>query len=111
MGDPTKRNILPSTGSVFDNLGFRIRLIVRLMKDRRVHPLVKVLPIAALIYLFVPDLAPGPIDDAAVLWLGGFLFVELCPPEVVQEHVRDMTAVIEGEWREVDEPPPDSEPS
>lgn len=111
MGDQSQRNIIPSAGGVFDNLGFRIRLIIRLMKDRRVSPLVKVLPIAALIYLFVPDLAPGPIDDAAVLWLGGFLFVELCPPEVVQEHVRDMTAVIDGEWREVDEPPSESEGS
>lgn len=111
MGDPSKRIILPSSGGVFDNIGFRIRLIIRLMKDHRVSPLVKILPIAALIYLFAPDLAPGPIDDVAVLWLGGFLFIELCPPEVVQEHVLDMTAVIEGEWREVDDPPPEPEGS
>jgi hypothetical protein len=28
----------------------------------------------------------GPIDDALVLWLGGTFFIELAPPEVVDEH-------------------------
>jgi hypothetical protein len=35
------------------------------------------------------------------MWLGSYLFVELCPPAVVQEHLRVLTAVIDGEWHEV----------
>ena len=73
-----------------------------------VHPLAKLLPIGAVLYLFVPDLAPGPIDDAAVIWLGSYLFVELCPPEVVQEHVREMTSIIDGEFRTVEDESPES---
>jgi hypothetical protein len=30
----------------------------------------------------------GPLDDAAIIWLATYLFVELCPPEVVDEHTR-----------------------
>jgi uncharacterized membrane protein YkvA (DUF1232 family) len=28
----------------------------------------------------------GVLDDAAILWLGSYVFTELCPPEVVEEH-------------------------
>ncbi len=71
----------------FQNLTMRIKLILRLMADKRVNPLVKLLPLGALVYLVFPDLAPGPIDDGVVLWLSTYLFVELCPPEVVAEHM------------------------
>jgi hypothetical protein len=40
----------------------------------------------------LPDIAPGPIDDAAVIWLATYLFVELCPPDVVQEHLDALKA-------------------
>jgi hypothetical protein len=96
-------------GGVFHSIALRIKLILRLMGDRRVNPLLKLLPIGALVYWVVPDLAPGPIDDAAVLWLGTYLFVELCPPEIVREHMHALTSVIDGEWREI-EPDPSSEP-
>jgi hypothetical protein len=108
MNNEPSGSIVPKGTGLFEGLGFRIKLILRLMKDRRVHPLVKLLPIGAVVYLFVPDLAPGPLDDAAVVWLGSYLFVELCPPEVVEEHVREMTSIIEGEFRPVDDDP--SEP-
>uniref|UniRef100_A0A7C4KIT0 DUF1232 domain-containing protein n=1 Tax=Anaerolinea thermolimosa TaxID=229919 RepID=A0A7C4KIT0_9CHLR len=72
----------------FQGLGNRLRLIARLMADRRVSPLLKLIPVASLVYLVVPtDLLPIiPLDDAAVLWLGSYLFVEMCPQEVVKEH-------------------------
>jgi uncharacterized membrane protein YkvA (DUF1232 family) len=75
---------------MFQGLTNRVRLIARLMADRRVNPLIKLLPIGALIYLVVPtDLMPLlPFDDAAVLWLGSYLFVEMCPQEVVREHTQ-----------------------
>jgi uncharacterized membrane protein YkvA (DUF1232 family) len=89
----------------------RVKLILRLMGDKRVNFLVKLLPIGALIYLISPiDLIPGAIipvigalDDAAVLWLGATLFINLCPEEVVQEHMKALQNVVSGTWRE---PPP-----
>lgn len=101
MPDDRPNPIIPSNGGLLDQLGMRARLILRLLKDGRVHPLLKLLPIGSLVYLLVPDLAPGPLDDAAILWLGAYLFVELCPPEVVAEHRRELEeTIVEGEWRE-----------
>jgi hypothetical protein len=54
--------------------------------------LLKLLPIGSLVYLVMPDIAPGPIDDAAVIWLATYLFVELCPPDIVQEHLDALKA-------------------
>ena len=83
-----KSRSITSRLGVFQGFTNRIRLIARLMADRRVNPLIKLLPVGALIYLVVPtDLLPLlPFDDAAVLWLGSFLFVEMCPQDVVREH-------------------------
>ena len=68
------------------------------MADSRVSPWLKILPLGSLIYLIVPDIAPGPLDDAAVIWLGTYLFVELCPPQIVQEHLRALTQEVPGDW-------------
>ena len=105
MSEPFSGNITPkgSGGGFFGNLTVQIKLILRLMGDRRINPLLKLLPIGALIYLIVPDIAFGPIDDAVVIWLGTALFVELCPPEIVREHRDALTSVIEGEWRDIEE--------
>src|SRR4030042_4232717 len=86
MSDKTNRKItFPQNRGFFQDLTLRIQLILLLLADGRVNPLLKVLPIGSLVYLVVPDIAPGPIDDAAVIWLATYLFVELCPPIVVQE--------------------------
>ena len=101
MSDFRDRSITPSKGGgVFHDLAVRIKLILRLMSDPRVNPWLKVLPVGSLIYLIVPDLVPGPLDDAAIIWLGTYLFVELCPPEVVQEHIKALTSVVNSEWRD-----------
>ena len=93
MSDKSNRKImLPQNRGFFHDLTLRIKLILRLLGDRRVNPFLKLLPIGSLIYLLVPDIAPGPIDDAAVIWLATYLFVELCPPEVVQEHLETLNA-------------------
>ena len=109
MSDP-QRKIVPSEGSgLLYELGVRLKLILRLMGDRRVNPLLKLLPVGTLVYLVVPDLVIGPIDDAVVIWLGSVLFVELCPPEVVKEHMDSLRSVVDAEWRDVDDsekPPP-----
>jgi len=82
------------------------------MKDRRVNPLVKLLPLGAFIYWIVPDLIPGPVDDALVMWLGFYLFIELCPQAVVAEHRQALLSVIPGEWHEAttEATAPDSDP-
>lgn len=103
MGEKPTRTAEGKGGGVFQELTLRAKLILRLIADRRVHPLLKLLPIGALLYFVMPDFALGPIDDAAVIWLGGYLFIELCPPEVVEEHMRALTSVIDGEWHEVGE--------
>ena len=88
--------IVPAQGGPMREFVKRLKLIGRLMGDSRVSPFIKVLPLASLAYLIFPfDLAPGialpiigALDDAAVLWIGSQLFVELCPDEVVQEHMQ-----------------------
>jgi len=107
MSDKPPNAIVPSGGSgggnFFQDIVLRVKLIARLMADRRVSVLLKLLPLGSLAYTFIPDLLPGPIDDAAMVWFLAYLFVELAPPEVVQEHLRKLTSVVEGQWREVDD--------
>lgn len=92
---PSNLSISQKGGIVRETLN-QIRLIIRLMGDSRVNIFAKLIPIGALVYLISPvDLLPGvafpvigALDDAAVLWLGSYVFTELCPPAVVQEHIK-----------------------
>jgi hypothetical protein len=117
-----KSRSLTNQNNFFQGISDRARLIIRLMGDSRISPLIKLLPLGSLVYLIVPtDLMPIiPLDDAAVLWLGTYLFVELCPPQVVAEHMQNIERarqqdilkddpdaplkgeVIDAEFREVD---------
>ena len=106
------RDILsPQNSGFFQDLIIRIKLVLRLMSDPRVNFFLKLLPIAALVYLVSPvDLAPGAVlpiigalDDAAVMWIGLSLFTVLCPDEVVQEHLAALQNVIPGTWHETSE--------
>ncbi|MGD8553897.1 MAG: hypothetical protein PVJ07_00395 [Anaerolineales bacterium] len=104
---PSKQLAPGDRGGFFYDISLRLRLIARLMADRRVNPLLKLLPVGSLLYLVIPgfippDFLPGPIDDAAVVWLGFTIFLDLCPAHIVQEHMDAMTSVVEGEFREVD---------
>lgn len=96
-----ERKMVPSRGGFLNDLTMRIKLVWRLMGDPRVSPLLKLLPLGSILYLIMPlDLAIGPVDDAALLWLGAYLFVELCPPHVVEEHMSALQSVIPGQWRD-----------
>ena len=88
-----------------------LQLIVSLMKDQRVHPLIKVLPFLSLIYLLYPDFIPGPFDDAVVIALFLRIFLALVPDEYIDEHRFNQDiqepqpssddSIIEGEfWEE-----------
>ena len=70
------------------------RVFYRLMSDRRVSFPVKLVPVLGLLLLFTPpalelDLIPGigQLDWLLVGYLSLKLFLWLCPPDVVREHV------------------------
>ena len=93
--------IIPSEGGFFENVSFRVKLIFRLLLDRRINPLLKLIPIGAVIYLISPFDIPGPVDDVAILWAGAHFFIELCPPDIVQEHVDVLESIVDGEFRDI----------
>lgn len=86
QNQPTRPNSL----KFYVELVNQARLVVRLMMDSRVSPWIKTLPVGAMAYVIWPIDIPGPIDDLAVLALGTTLFVKLCPPAVVDEHLRSI---------------------
>jgi uncharacterized membrane protein YkvA (DUF1232 family) len=85
---PTKKRLVSKfDGDFFTSFGLQIRLIMRLIGDRRVPAWLKALPIFSIIYLVSPlDIVIPLVDDAFILWIANTLFLELCPPEIVQEH-------------------------
>jgi len=71
-----------------------IRLFYRLMNDERVSVLIKAVPVLGVLLLLSPplvelDLIPliGELDAILVIGLTLKLFIWLCPPDVVREHV------------------------
>ena len=99
MADKKNRNLLatPQSGMIH-NLVIQAKLILRLIGDRRVSAWSKLVPIGALIYVISPiDLIMGipgldALDDAAVIGLGSYIFIELCPPAVVKEHMQALNS-------------------
>ncbi|MBE0696677.1 MAG: DUF1232 domain-containing protein [Anaerolineaceae bacterium] len=96
------RKIAQRPGGFFEDFANRFRLIGRLMLDNRVNPLLKILPVGTLIYVLSPvDFLPlNPVDDAFLIWAGTTLFVELCPPQIVEEHMQLLQRVIPGQWKD-----------
>lgn len=98
MADRKNKQLTVPQGGVMRDFILRIKLIGRLMGDKRVNFLLKALPLVSVAYLFWPlDIVPavvlpfiGVLDDAAILWIGSTLFVELCPSEVVKEHMQTL---------------------
>ena len=99
MADKKSSEIVtaPQSGMIH-SVVVRTKLVLRLLGDPRVSTWVKLLPIGSLIYVLSPiDIIMGipgldAIDDAAVIGLGYYFFIEMCPPGVVQEHLN----AIEG---------------
>jgi hypothetical protein len=128
MSSQDNHPVKAPSGGLIGGLALRIKLIMRLMADRRVFPLLKLIPVGTLVYLVIPDIVIGPLDDAAVIGLGMGLFVELCPQYVVDEHMQALRPpsapgsnppaggpasrfeedVLEGEFREAEAPQPPS---
>jgi len=95
---PSRKSIQRS-GGFFQDFANRFRLIGRLMLDSRVNPFLKILPVGTLIYVISPVdiLSLNPVDDAFIIWAGTTLFVELCPPHVVQEHMSNLNGITQGQ--------------
>jgi uncharacterized membrane protein YkvA (DUF1232 family) len=99
--------IVPSQGGAMRSFVNRLKLIARLMGDRRVNIFLKLLPLASLGYLILPaDLIPvvpfiSALDDVAILWIGSTLFVELCPDDVVKEHQKALESNLEDTSEEI----------
>jgi len=92
--------MVPAQDGMFRPAITRFKLIMRLLGDRRVSPWLKLIPIGALVYLVSPiDIIMGipgidALDDAAVLWFGSSLFVDLCPVDVVNEHLQELNSNV-----------------
>jgi len=76
-----------------------VKLFSRLIKDPRVSASPKLLIAGILTYVILPtDLLPdfligvGQLDDLAVILGGLKLFLRLCPGEIVQEHLKAISA-------------------
>ena len=90
-------------GGIFREIANQFKLIMRLMSDPRISVGLKLLPFASALYFIFPDIVPGPIDDAFIIGIGTYIFIELCPPEIVQEHRDALNQTIGGQWRDPQE--------
>lgn len=86
------------------------RLILRLLGDGRVPIWPKLIIPGTIAYVLSPiDILSDPIlglgqlDDVAIFIIGLKLFVELCPSDVVQEHLDNLSSVISSSYRVVKE--------
>ena len=93
-------------GNFIRELVQQAKLAYNLILDPRVHPVTKLIPLAALGYILLPiDIAPdvipllGQLDDAAVLVFGLRMFFEFAPPGVVEEHLKRLVEKVgKGDW-------------
>lgn len=83
-----------------------VALFSRLVKDPRVSLRAKLFLAGVFAYIIIPtDLLPdlmiglGQMDDLAVLLAGLKFFLKLCPSEVVEEHLRAVSAGQTGDMR------------
>jgi uncharacterized membrane protein YkvA (DUF1232 family) len=91
----------PRDSNFFRGIADHLKLVWLLWTDPRVNPFLKLLPLGSLIYMFSPfDMMIPYIDDIGVLWFFTFLFIELCPEEIVAEHRQNIVNTIQREWKE-----------
>ena len=109
MGPNRVRPDAKEAASLLSEVVREARLIWYLLTDGRVSSWVKMIPLATLLYILSPlDLLPDPIlglgqlDDLGALMLGVKLFKEMCPREIVREHLERMASMA-GSYRVVEE--------
>jgi uncharacterized membrane protein YkvA (DUF1232 family) len=81
-----------------------VKLFFRLLADPRVNWVPKAILLGAAVYAvtpldFLPDLIPlvGELDDLTIFALACKSFIQLCPQNVVSEHVARIDE--SGRWR------------
>ena len=81
------------------------RLAWRLLRDRRVPFVAKLIPLVVVVYVLSPfDLVPdvllglGQLDDLTLLILGTQVFIAVCPSAVVQSHRDEIDGVSRRGW-------------
>lgn len=98
----------------FGELWQKARLVYKLFLDPEVPIYLKVLPVAAIVYLllpfdFLPDVIPGigQLDDITILIVGAKMFIDMAPHEVVERHLQGMRVhgdnISAGDEQTVDE--------
>lgn len=101
-------------GNIFNTVFSQFRLMLRLLADNRINIFLKFLPFLTLVYLIVPlDFLVGPVDDIVVIYFGMEVFIQLCPPDIVEEHRRALSGkqidpkeenkfkdVVDGEFKD-----------
>jgi hypothetical protein len=96
MKNPKKVN-LKSGENLFYNIAEHLKLVWKLWTDPRINPFLKLLPLGSIVYFLSPlDMVIPVVDDVGVLWFFTYLFVELCPPDIVEEHRHDIRSTVEG---------------
>jgi hypothetical protein len=113
----SNKNLQPIRKGFLGEIILQTKLVYRLMRDKRINFFLKFLPFIGVVYLVFPDLLPGPVDDAAIILTGSYLFVEFCPRVIVDEHLRLLRGeetenqnsvpptgdIIDAEFHDVDE--------
>jgi uncharacterized membrane protein YkvA (DUF1232 family) len=108
-GNDTSRDAGRADG-VLSEIVRQARLVLRLLRDGRVPLWPKLIIPGVIAYILSPvDLLSDPvlglgqIDDVAVLLIGLKMFVELCPADIVREHLDALSSVVSGSYRVVSE--------
>ena len=108
MASKKSNKLTVSQGGVLRNVVLQTKLILKLLGDRRVSFWTKLIPFGTLIYLVSPiDLIMGipglaALDDAAIVWFGSNLFIELCPKDVVQEYMAELQSNLDDDDEVID---------
>ena len=91
-----KKNYIQNLGW-WEAILYRLRLAWYLLVDERVPLTAKIVPALVAAYVLSPlDLIPdvflglGQLDDLAIFMLGLQLFINVCPPEIVEETERKL---------------------
>lgn len=99
-----KKFINGQGGGVFQGIADHLKLVWRLWQDSRINPFLKLLPFGSLIYVINPlDIVIPVVDDVGVVWLFTYMFIELSPQDIVEEHRAAIQTTVNAAWQEEDE--------
>lgn len=94
----------PRDTNFFIGIADHLRLVWMLWNDPRISPFLKLLPIGSLLYLISPlDMAVPVIDDVGILWFFTYLFIELSPQDIVDEHRNTIRTTVSADWKKDEE--------